>query len=92
MVCFQTKNANLGQFWKAFDWKVFMHFMAIWNIFWRFGIFYDHLVHFFIHLVHLSGFIRYQEKSGNPGHDQGDQIRRIFVDWTVVNFGHFSEK
>jgi hypothetical protein len=34
-------------------------FMAIANILWRFGTFYDHLVHF-------SGFgIMYQEKSGN---------------------------
>jgi hypothetical protein len=34
--------------------------MAIWNILWRLGIFYDHLVHF------VSFGIMYQEKSGNP--------------------------
>jgi hypothetical protein len=26
--------------------KIFIYFMAIWNILWRLGIFYDHLVHF----------------------------------------------
>jgi hypothetical protein len=44
-----------------------MYFMAFWNIFWTFGKFYDHLVHFLLILVHFSGFgITYQEKSGNP--------------------------
>jgi hypothetical protein len=46
MVYFQTKNPNLGKFWRALDWKMLIYFMAIWNILWRFGIFYDHLVHF----------------------------------------------
>jgi hypothetical protein len=41
--------------------------MAIWNILWRVGIFYDHFGTFCIHLGHLSGFgTMYQEKSGNP--------------------------
>jgi hypothetical protein len=69
MVCFQTKNPNLGKCWRALDWKMFLDFMAIWNILWRFGIYYDHLLHFVLILVHFSGFgIMYQEKSGNPGH------------------------
>jgi hypothetical protein len=51
MVCFQTKNPNLGKFWRALDWKLLIYFMAIWNILWRFGIFYDHFVHFFPALV-----------------------------------------
>jgi hypothetical protein len=46
MVCFQTKNPNLGKFWRALDWKMFIYFVAIWNILWRFGIVYEHLVHF----------------------------------------------
>jgi hypothetical protein len=46
VVCFQTKNPDLGKFWRALDWKMFINFMATWNILWRFGIFYDHLVHF----------------------------------------------
>jgi hypothetical protein len=64
IVCFQTKNPNLGKFWKALDCK----FMPIWIIFWRFGIFYDYLVHFVFIFYIFSGFgIMYQEKSGNPG-------------------------
>jgi hypothetical protein len=46
MVCFQTKNPNLGKFWRVLDWKMFKYFMAIWTILWRFGIFCDRLVHF----------------------------------------------
>jgi hypothetical protein len=46
MVCFQTKTPNLGKFLRALDWKMCIHFMAIWNILWRFGIFYEHLVHY----------------------------------------------
>jgi hypothetical protein len=42
MVCSQTKNPNLGKFWNAFDWKMFVYLMATWDIFWIFGIFYDH--------------------------------------------------
>jgi hypothetical protein len=46
MVCCQTKNPNMGKFWRVLDWKMFIYFMAIWNILWRFGIFYVRLVHF----------------------------------------------
>jgi hypothetical protein len=46
MVSFQTKNPNLGKFWRAVDWKMLIYFMAILNILQTFGIFYDHLVHF----------------------------------------------
>jgi hypothetical protein len=28
MVYFQTKNHNLGKFWKALDWKMLIHVMA----------------------------------------------------------------
>jgi hypothetical protein len=51
MVCFQTKDTNLGKFWRALDWKRFIYFMPIWIILWRFGIFYAHLVHFCRFLV-----------------------------------------
>jgi hypothetical protein len=46
MVCFQTKNPNLGKFWRAFEWKMLVYFMAIWNILWPFGIIYGHLEYF----------------------------------------------
>jgi hypothetical protein len=60
---FQTQNPpKLGKFCRVLDWKMFIYFMAILNILWSFGIFYDHSVRF-------SGFgIMYQEKSGNPSH------------------------
>jgi hypothetical protein len=30
MVYFQTKNPNLGKFWRALDWKMLVDFMALW--------------------------------------------------------------
>jgi hypothetical protein len=32
MVSFQTKNPNLGKFWRAVHGKMLIYFMAIWNI------------------------------------------------------------
>jgi hypothetical protein len=45
MVYFQTKNPNLGKFWRVLVRKMLLYFMAICNIICPFGIFYDHLVH-----------------------------------------------
>jgi hypothetical protein len=45
MVSFQTKNPNLGKFRRALDWKMLIHFTAVFNILQTFGIFYDNLVH-----------------------------------------------
>jgi hypothetical protein len=54
MVCFQTKNPNLGLFWRSLDWKMLTYFMSIWTILrtfgeilLQFGTFCVHLVHFF---------------------------------------------
>jgi hypothetical protein len=46
---FKTKNPTLGKLWNALDWKMLIYFMAICNILWTLGMFYDHLVH----LVHF---------------------------------------
>jgi hypothetical protein len=46
VVCFPTKNPNLGKILKVSNWKMLIYFMAIWNILWTFGISYDHLAHF----------------------------------------------
>jgi hypothetical protein len=46
MICSQTQNPNLGTFLRALYWKMLTYFLAIGNIFWRFGIFYDHSVQF----------------------------------------------
>jgi hypothetical protein len=45
MVYFQTKNPNLGKFWRALK-LVFLlvYFMAIWNMLWPLGVLYDLLV------------------------------------------------
>jgi hypothetical protein len=32
MVSFQTKNLNLGKFWRVLDEKMLIYFRAIWNI------------------------------------------------------------
>jgi hypothetical protein len=40
MVYFQTKNLNLGKFWRVFQWKVLVYVMAIWYILWSIGIFF----------------------------------------------------
>jgi hypothetical protein len=43
MVYFQTKNPNLGKFWRACEWKM-LYFITIWNILRPFGIIYGRLV------------------------------------------------
>jgi hypothetical protein len=58
MVSFQTKNPNLGKFWRSLDWKMLIYFMAMWNIYrhlgyftgiwdilWPFGTFFSVLVY-----------------------------------------------
>jgi hypothetical protein len=70
MVCFQTKNTNLGKFWRVLQWKMLLYFMAIWSILPQFGIFCGHLVYFMVSwYIFLSVGMLYQEKSGNPGFD-----------------------
>jgi hypothetical protein len=53
MVYFQTKNPNLGKFWRVLQWKMSVYFMDIWSIlrtFWHislpYGIFCGNLVYF----------------------------------------------
>jgi hypothetical protein len=54
MVCFQTKNPNLGKFWRVLQWKIMVFFMDTWSIFtafcyilWTFGIVRGNLVYYF---------------------------------------------
>jgi hypothetical protein len=73
-----TKNPNLDKFWSALDWKMLRYFMAICNILWTFGIFYDNLVHFVFFWYIFSGFgFVYQEKSGNPAWHSEAVIRTL---------------
>jgi hypothetical protein len=46
MVCFQTKNLNLGKFLGVLQWKILVYFMTICSILRPFEIFYGHLVYF----------------------------------------------
>jgi hypothetical protein len=46
MVCFKTKNSNLGKFWRALLRKISVYFMTIWYILRPLEIFYGHLLHF----------------------------------------------
>jgi hypothetical protein len=86
-VGFQTKKPNLGKFWRALDWKMFIYFMPIWNNLWILGIFYDYLVNFVFIWYIFSGFgIMYREKSGNPC-DQSKfmaQLNFVYL-WRSIN-------
>jgi hypothetical protein len=55
MVYFQTKNSNLGKFWRALELEKFLYSMAIWKISRPFGILYGHLV-FFGNLEYFQPF------------------------------------
>jgi hypothetical protein len=68
MFCFQTKNLNLGKFWRTLEWKMLVYFMAIWNIYRTLGILYDHLVHFMlIWYIFFRFWCHVPKKSGKPG-------------------------
>jgi hypothetical protein len=46
MVHYQSKNVNLGKFWRTLEWEMLVYFMVISNILRPLGIFYGHLVYF----------------------------------------------
>jgi hypothetical protein len=68
MVCFQTKNPNLGKFWRVSRWKILVYFMTIWFILRPFEVFYGPLVYFLViwYILPRFGTLE-EEKSGNPG-------------------------
>jgi hypothetical protein len=43
MVCFQTQNPNLGQFWRVLQWMMLVYVMTIWSILQPLEIVYGHL-------------------------------------------------
>jgi hypothetical protein len=68
MVCFQTKNPDLGKFGRVLLLKILVYFMTIWSILRMLDIFYGHLVYFVVIWYIFPRFgILDQEKSGNPG-------------------------
>jgi hypothetical protein len=52
LVCFQTQNPNLGKFWRALDWKMF-----IYCTYGHYGIFYGDLGNFmtiwYLHFLYI---------------------------------------
>jgi hypothetical protein len=48
MVCFPTKNPNLGKFLRVLQWKMLAYLLDIWSILRPFGIFYRHLINFVV--------------------------------------------
>jgi hypothetical protein len=67
MVCFLTKNTNLGNFWKVLLWKISANFMTIWSILRPLEKFFGHLVYIVVIWYIFPRFgILDQEKSGNP--------------------------
>jgi hypothetical protein len=68
MVCFQTKNPNLGKFWRVLLWTILAYLMTISFILRQLKIFYGHLIYFVLTGYNFPRFgILDQEKSGNPG-------------------------
>jgi hypothetical protein len=60
MACFQTKNPNLGKFWRLLQWKMLVYFMDTGSILRSFGKVCGNLVNFSRFGI-LNG-----EKSGDP--------------------------
>jgi hypothetical protein len=99
MVCFQTKNPDLGKFWRALEWMemagIFyghlVYFTSNWYILRPIGIFYVQLVYFmdilFIlwYIFHHFGML-YREKSGNPGRNMHTTISPKLHDVLVSCF------
>jgi hypothetical protein len=48
MVYFQTKNSNLGKFWRALQWKMIVYLMGFGPILRPFDTFWGHLVYFVV--------------------------------------------
>jgi hypothetical protein len=70
MVYFQTKNPNLGKFWRALEWKILVYFMTIWNILLQLGISYALLVQFVVIWYCFSNLVCLDQlQSGDPGLD-----------------------
>jgi hypothetical protein len=59
--------------------------MAIWNILWRIGIFYNYFVHFVFSRYIFQGFcIMYQEKSGNPAESKTVHTHLLGCELTYI--------
>jgi hypothetical protein len=90
MVCFQTKNPNLGKFWGVLQWKILVYFMTIWSILRPLEIFSSHLVYFVVIWYIFPRFgILYQGKSGNHDAHHATPLgpcKTFHADGTEANF------
>jgi hypothetical protein len=68
IVHFQTKDSNLGKYWRVLQWKMLIYFISIWYSLRTFGIVFGHLVYFLViwYICPRFGMLQ-REKSGNPG-------------------------
>jgi hypothetical protein len=67
MVYFQTKNSNLGKFWRVLQWNFLVYFMVIWSILRPFDKCCGHLFCFVVMWYIFPTFgILHHEISGNP--------------------------
>jgi hypothetical protein len=78
MAYFQTKNLDLGKFWR--QWKMFVYYKSIWSILRLFGIVWDHLVYFIVIWYNFPRFgMLYLQ-------------RKIWQPWTRVSNSRFKRK
>jgi hypothetical protein len=78
MLYFQTKNPDLGKFWRTLELKMLVYFMTVWNIFGNLvGIMYGFGI-LFPFLVCLG-----HEKSGRPVSYQ------LFLFFFAIILSHF---
>jgi hypothetical protein len=82
MLYFQTKNPNLGKFWRAFQRNMLAYFTAIGSIIKLLYIFYISLVYFLALWYILWSFgifprfgTLYQGKSGNPAQEMEARLK-----------------
>jgi hypothetical protein len=67
---FQTKNPDLGEFWRVLQWNVLVYYRAVWSILLILHSilgYYGYLVYFMAiwYICPVFGKL-YQEKSGSP--------------------------
>jgi hypothetical protein len=74
MVNFRTKNPTLGIFWRAWEGKMLVYFIVIWNILRQFGYVLWPLGMFCGPWVLTFPFLgtSYQQQSGSPGLETND--------------------
>jgi hypothetical protein len=56
MAYFQTKNPNLGKFWRDMQWKMLVYFTSIWQFLWPFGKYYGYISDIFFRFCMLNRY------------------------------------